>query len=154
MFLDLGDDPEPPNDLPQIDFSKEPDIKPTVEHYLSLNALNGATCFGVIRFKGFNGPIHVSILLDGGSSASFVQPQIVYCLGLPVEPTEKCNVLVGNGQNMKAEGIVQNLTVKVQGNDITVPAYLLPVWSRCDTRSTLASIFGSACGLWISCVAD
>lgn len=89
--------------------------------------MKGATGYGVIRFKGFIGPIRVSILLDGGSSDSFVQPRIVQCLGLPVEPIQRCNVLVGNGENMKAEGVVKELSVKVQGNEITVPAYLLPV---------------------------
>lgn len=60
-------------------------------------------------------------------ATSFVQPRIVRCLRLPVEPTQKCNVLVGNGQNMKAEGFVKHLTLKIQGNDIIVPAYLLSV---------------------------
>ena len=60
-------------------------------------------------------------------ATSFVQPRIVRCLGLPVEPTQKCNVLVGNGQNMKAEGFVKHLTLKIQGNNITVPTYLLSV---------------------------
>jgi len=127
ILLKLADESEIDSSPSQTDSTKEPDINQTVEHHLSLNALNGATGFGVIRFNGYIGPLNVSILLDGGRSDSFVQPRIVHCLGLPVEPTTKCNVLVGNGQNMKTEGVVQNLTVKVQGNDITVPAYLLPV---------------------------
>lgn len=98
-----------------------------MEHHLSLNALNGAIGFGVIRFKGLLGPCQVSIVLDSGSSDSFVQPRIVHCLGFPVELVQQCNVLVGNGQNMNVEGVVQQLTVKVQGTNITVPDYLLPV---------------------------
>ncbi|KAI5397217.1 hypothetical protein KIW84_063149 [Lathyrus oleraceus] len=72
MLLDI--DPDIDLHPTQTEAQKEQDIDQTVEHHLLLNALNGTTGFGVIRFKG-----------------------------LPVEPTQKCNVLVGNGQNMKAE---------------------------------------------------
>ncbi|KAI5390674.1 hypothetical protein KIW84_075829 [Lathyrus oleraceus] len=56
----------------QTEAQKEQDIDQTVEHHLLLNALNGTTGFGVIRFKVLIGPLSVSILLDGGSSDSFV----------------------------------------------------------------------------------
>lgn len=82
---------------------------------------------GVIIFKGYIGPISVSILLDGGSSDSFIQPCIVHCLKLVVEPTKGCNVLVGNGENMRTEGVVKKLSQKIQGIEIIVHAYLLPI---------------------------
>lgn len=34
---------------------------------------------------------------------------------------------MGNGQNMKTEGVVKSLSMKIQGIEITVPVYLLPV---------------------------
>lgn len=127
MLLELDDDPDPPNTPSQTAVTSDTEIQEVAEHHLSLNALKGATGMGVIRFKGYIGPISVSILLDGGSSESFIQPRIVHCLNLPIEHTDKCNVLVGNGQHMKAEGVVRKLSLKVQDIDITVPAYLLPV---------------------------
>ncbi|KAI5425513.1 hypothetical protein KIW84_031353 [Lathyrus oleraceus] len=74
---------------------------------------------------------HGVFTVKSSSSIEWRKPIVEYLEnpvgGLPVEPTQKCNVLVGNGQNMKAEGFVKHLTLKIQGNDITVPAYLLPV---------------------------
>ena len=70
MLLDI--DPDIDLHPTQTEAQKEQDIDQTVEHHLLLNALNGTTGFGVIRFKGLIGPLSVSILLDGGSSDSFV----------------------------------------------------------------------------------
>lgn len=46
-------------------------------------------------------------------------------------PTQRSHVLVENGQHMKAEGTVQQLSIKVPDNEIIVPAYLLHI-SRAD----------------------
>ncbi|MCH80323.1 hypothetical protein A2U01_0001090 [Trifolium medium] len=47
-------------------------------------------------------------------------------LKLPIEPIPNFNVLVGNGQKITAEGKISDLTVFIQGHDITVPVFLLP----------------------------
>lgn len=65
--------------------------------------------------------------MDGGSSENFVQPRIVQCLKLPVEPVPSFRVLIGNGQYMQTEGWIEKLSVQVQGNELTLPVYVLPV---------------------------
>lgn len=127
MLLELHDDPNTLISTSSAAINLTADNEEMTEHHLSLNALHGATGMGVIRFKGYIGPISVSILLDGGSSDSFIQPRIVHCLNLAMEPTKRCKVLVGNGQNMKIEGVVKSLSMKIQGIEIIVPAYLLSV---------------------------
>ncbi|MCH85650.1 enzymatic polyprotein, partial [Trifolium medium] len=112
---------EPPDQtqtpLPQTD----------TEHHLSLNAMKGANSLGTMRFLGKIGKLQVQILIDGGSSDNFVQPRIAHFLKLPVEPSPCFKVLVGNGQTMTAEGVVTQLPVVIQGHEMLIPAYLLPV---------------------------
>lgn len=46
---------------------------------------------------------------------------------LPVLPVPTFKVLVGNGQSLHAEGLIQNLQITIQGTVLTLNAYLLPV---------------------------
>lgn len=72
MLLELHDDPDTLISTSSAAINLTADNEEMIEHHLSLNALHGATGMGVIRFKGYIGPISVSILLDGGSSDSFI----------------------------------------------------------------------------------
>lgn len=90
MMLQLIDEdscnvfePEPP-DIHQ-DYAEMIDQ----EHYLSLNAMRRSGGLGTIDFIRQIGPITVQLLVDGGSSDSFIQPRIAQFLKLPIEP-EPC----------------------------------------------------------------
>ena len=96
-------------------------------HHLSLNAMRGSNGVGTIRFTGQIGSIRVKILVDGGSSDNFIQPRVAQVLKLPVEPAPNLRVLVGNGQILKAEGLIQQLPLQIQGQQVTVPVYLLHI---------------------------
>jgi predicted aspartyl protease len=41
-------------------------------HHLSLNAMNGFTCAGTIRFQGYINGHPVQVLVDGGSTDNFL----------------------------------------------------------------------------------
>lgn len=97
------------------------------EHHLSLNALNGSTSVGTLRFQGQIGKISVQVLVDGRSSNNFIQPRIAKFLKLLVQPAPGFKVLVGNGQYLTVEGVITELPVLIQGHKLTVPVYLLPV---------------------------
>ncbi|MCI14272.1 hypothetical protein A2U01_0035401, partial [Trifolium medium] len=96
-------------------------------HHLSLNAMGGSNGLGTIRFTGQIGSIMVQILVDGGSSDNFIQPRVAQTLKLNIEPAPNLRVLVGNGQMMTAEGKIQQLPLVVQGQEIKVPVYFLPI---------------------------
>jgi hypothetical protein len=66
------------------------------QHHLSLNAMKGHSGLGIIRFTALIGNIEVQVLVDGGSSDTYLQPRIAQFLKVPVEPTPKFQVLVGN----------------------------------------------------------
>ena len=63
-------------------------------------------------------------MVDGGSSDNFLQPQIAEFLKLPVEPGPCFKVL---GQSMTVEGVVPNLSITLQGYELRVPVFLLPM---------------------------
>jgi hypothetical protein len=114
-------DPDPTIEDPIVQIEEE------IQHHLSLNAMKGQSGMGIIRFTGQIGNIEVQVLVDGGSSDTYLQPRIAQFLKLPIEPTPKFQVLVGNGESLTVEGIVRQLHIQVQGHELTVPAYLLPV---------------------------
>ncbi|CAJ2644785.1 unnamed protein product [Trifolium pratense] len=97
------------------------------EHHLSFNAMKGNSSMGILRFSGTIKHIQVQILIDGGSSDNFLQPRIARFLKLPIEPGPVFKVLVGNGEIMTAEGVIQNLALNIQGTELQVPVFLLPV---------------------------
>ncbi|CAJ2662565.1 unnamed protein product [Trifolium pratense] len=97
------------------------------EHHLSFNAMKGTSHIGILRFTGSIEQIKVQILIDGGSSDNFLQPRIAKCLKLPVEPASTFRVLVGNGEIMTAEGMINQLPLDIQGHKLEIPVYLLPV---------------------------
>jgi hypothetical protein len=98
-----------------------------IQHHLSMNAMKGNGGMGIIRFTGMIGNIAVQVLVDGGSSDTYLQPRIAQFLKVPIEATPKFQVLVGNGQCLTVEGIVRQLHLQVQGHELIIPAYLLPV---------------------------
>ncbi|CAJ2659903.1 unnamed protein product [Trifolium pratense] len=98
----------------------------SLDHHLSLNAMNGCSSLGTLRFTGQVLGKDVQILVDGGSTDNFFQPRLAKFLKLPIEPVSNFNVLVGNGHKMVAEGKISNLSVSVQGHDMQIPVFLLP----------------------------
>lgn len=96
-------------------------------HHLSLNALKGGKSVGTIRFLEFIGKLSVTVLIDGGSSDNFMQPRIAKFLKLLVEPALSFKVMVGNGNYVAAEGMVQNWIIQAQGNMFQLPVYLLSI---------------------------
>lgn len=73
--------------------------------------MKGGTGTSSIRFTGAIGHIPVQILLDGGSSACFLQPRVAQFLKLPIEPAPNFRVLIGNGQYMETKGWIPELCV-------------------------------------------
>jgi len=123
LFLQLQDEEN-------VDIQPEPlDISDLVEnfnvqkHHLSYNALKGSFGVGTMRFCGSIKGMQVQVLLDSGSSDNFLQPRIAQCLKLPVEPIPDFQVLVGNGNDLIAEGLIKELEVTIQGHSLKLPVY-------------------------------
>lgn len=67
------------------------------------------------------------MLLDGNSDDNFLQPRVAKFLKLPVLPIPSFKVLVGNGNALQVEGLINNLLVTIQNTVLHVDVYLLPV---------------------------
>lgn len=114
-------DPDPSDD------STNDTENPHTEHHLSFNAMKGSGGVGTLHFIGNIVGLDIHIMIDEGSSDSFFQPRIAQFLILPIEPAPYLKVLVGNGQTMIAEGKISKLTIHIQGHELQLPVYLLPV---------------------------
>ena len=78
-------------------------------HNLSLIAMDITLASGTIRFIGLlNGhPVH--ILLDRGTDNNFIQPCLEKFLNLDIISAQSYRVLVGNGQTLQVEVIIENI---------------------------------------------
>lgn len=94
---------------------------------LSLNAMNSAPLSGTMRFIGSIHGHPIAILLDGGSDDNFIQPRVAKFLNLQVQPAHPIKVLVGDGNALQVEGSIEDLQVTIQGHQLQIPVYLLPI---------------------------
>ncbi|MCH84440.1 hypothetical protein A2U01_0005272, partial [Trifolium medium] len=97
------------------DFIVSEPMVDSVNHHLSLNAMNGFASVGTIRFQGHINGHPVQVLIDGGSTDNFLQPRVARFLKLSIETVSNFNVLVGNGNKLVAEGKIDILKVSIQG---------------------------------------
>lgn len=115
MMLQLIDDSDLEAETKPLDITIATAAMLDGAHHLSLNAMRGFTGVGTIRFTGHINNISVQILVDSGSSETFLEPRIAKFLKLPIEAKPSFSVLVGNGQIMETEGWVRQLPVDIQG---------------------------------------
>ena len=94
---------------------------------LSLHAMDSTVISGTLRFTGYINGHAIQVLLDGGSDDNFLQPRVAKFLQLAILPIPTFKVLVGNGNALQVEGLVNNLQVTIQGTVLSMDAYLLPI---------------------------
>ena len=124
MLFDLEEDP---SETPLVDSTlAEVPVQDNPSH-LSLHAFRGSSSRATIYFRGFIEGKPVRVLLDGGSSNSFIQPRLAHLLHLPVQPSPRLRVMVGDGYCLQTEGYIPCLSVSINGHAITFPAYVLEV---------------------------
>lgn len=75
-------------------------------HHLYMYAFRGSAGIATICFEGEIYGTNVQVLLDGGSSDSFIHPRIVQHLNVVMEPFLILRVLVGTGQLMMSQGYI------------------------------------------------
>ncbi|KAJ4754249.1 polyprotein [Rhynchospora pubera] len=70
-----------------------------------------------MRFKGQIGKTPVYALVDSGSTHSFINPEIITCLQVPVTQTNSMVVMVANGGQMVIDTKCDSLQFSIQGHD-------------------------------------
>ncbi|XP_061373831.1 uncharacterized protein LOC133316132 [Gastrolobium bilobum] len=102
-------------------------IADTLTPEISLHAMAGQHSTSTLRVKGRIGNASVQILVDGGSTHNFIQDRLVKFLGLETVPTQKFQVLVGNGEKMNCLGMCPQVALEMQGHGFCPDLYVLPI---------------------------
>lgn len=117
--IDLGD----PNPNPD-----PPDSPNPLQAQISLNSLSGHLAPKALHLVGFISDHRVTVLIDGGSTHNFVQPQVVTSLSLPCRRiSTPLRVMVGNGQYLECASVCEDVLVCIQNNTFTLDLYILPI---------------------------
>ena len=118
----------------QVECSQQEDVvlhqleHQITQHHLSCNAMNGTSGLATLHLKAFLQGLEIQILIDGGSSDSFIPPRIAKFLKVPIEPAPGFKVMVGNFETMQVEGYIPKLEIKMQGHKVKIPhVYVLHV---------------------------
>ncbi|KAF5477481.1 hypothetical protein F2P56_004118 [Juglans regia] len=121
-------------EIPVADLLVEGDLKQkgvVVEPEISLNAITGTPSSKTMRLMGWMGRTQVVLLVDSGSTHSFVDPSIAQTAKLVVDKAKRLAVKVANGQLVQGLGYCSNAKVKVQGISFYPSFYVLPL-GGCD----------------------
>jgi hypothetical protein len=89
---------------------------------------------GVVDAKGNNyqtiklrGEIHgvpIVMLLDSGASHNFVSRRLVEAMEWPQSDTRSMNIRMGDGHRSRTRGVCRNLSLKIEGCEFSIDAYL------------------------------
>lgn len=95
------------------------------ETELSLNALNGGNAITTMRFTGWFGKQQLGILIDTGSTLSFIRDSTAERLGCEIEATNPLLIRVANGQKLVSTLITKGFSGEIQGHSFSHPLRVL-----------------------------
>ncbi|CAM8998680.1 unnamed protein product [Rhodiola kirilowii] len=95
---------------------------------ITFHALQGRAAPCTLRFQAHIQGQPVLVLVDSGSTHNFVQTRTARFLKLPIEPSNHLSVTVGNGEEMKCEGVCREVPVTINGTLFPIELHLLPVF--------------------------
>ncbi|XP_019170443.1 PREDICTED: uncharacterized protein LOC109166012 [Ipomoea nil] len=98
----------------QIDEEETEDIHEEEAVEVTLNAVIGGEGMNTIKLLGLIGKQVVIILVDSGSTHSFVDPKVLDQKGIVAEKTENLKVTVANGESMGCDSVCKGLEWQVQ----------------------------------------
>ncbi|XP_026439438.1 uncharacterized protein LOC113341994 [Papaver somniferum] len=106
---------------------------PTVESdmEISLHALTGHAIGDTIRIPGILHNCKISVLIDTGSTHSFIDCDLATSLGCDITPTANISVTVANGDKTVSNGICTSLQWKMQNHSFAGNPRLLAL-GGCD----------------------
>ena len=94
---------------------------------ISFHAIAGAEHPQTLRVLGQLGNKKVAVLIDGGSTYNFIDQAVVTKFGIPINRSQRFQVMVANREKTTCTGQCQSLTLIIQGIAITANYYVLPV---------------------------
>ncbi|XP_026378323.1 uncharacterized protein LOC113272740 [Papaver somniferum] len=131
FMLIVDEDLERQESLSTEDVSKDSPSTPDYPIEISLHALTGNVAPDTIRIVGHLNKHYVSVLIDTGSTHSFIDAVLTSKLGLHVSPTGRMLVTVANGDRIISQGICHNLHWDMQGHQFSANLRTFPL-GGCD----------------------
>ncbi|XP_026410205.1 uncharacterized protein LOC113305366 [Papaver somniferum] len=112
-----------------VETSNETDEEPPLESdmEISIHALTGNVSGDTIRIPGFIKKKAISILIDTGSTHSFLYSALASSLKCPIAQTENLLVTVANGDKTVRSGVCSKMEWTMQGHKFCVDLRLLPL---------------------------
>jgi hypothetical protein len=92
---------------------------------ISLHAIVGAPAPKTMRLIGYINNLAVVILIDTGSTHSFLDPDVAKKAKLPAHEGRKLSVKVANGDSVPCQGYCAAVQVSIQGHSFSPKLYLL-----------------------------
>ncbi|XP_026443847.1 uncharacterized protein LOC113344001 [Papaver somniferum] len=112
-------------------FVEAPESPVQSEVEVSLHALTGSATGDTIRIPGLINKKTVFILIDTGSTTSFIDSALVTSLKYSITPTSPMLVTVANGEQTTSSGICSKLQWSMQGHHFMENLRVLPL-GGCD----------------------
>ena len=94
---------------------------------VSLHAISGTQGLHTLQIKGTIKSRTVTLLVDTGSTHSFISQQLVKQLRLPVTPCEGFTVTVASGDKLHCNQLVQGVKWLMAGKIFTANFHVIPV---------------------------
>jgi hypothetical protein len=94
---------------------------------LSIHALAGTDSGDTIRLRALIGNQHLLILVDSGSTGSFLNVDMLSRLHCEAQPTTSVTVKLANNDVLQCDSWVPNLTWEIQGETFHTPMRILPL---------------------------
>ncbi|CAM8996543.1 unnamed protein product [Rhodiola kirilowii] len=124
MLMEEDDDPLE-DELEQPPITEEQTEEPPT---ISFHAMQGRTLPRTLRLKATLAGRQVLVLIDGGSTHNFVQTRVAKNAGLTVETAKHLSVTVGNGEELRCEGMSRDVQLTLGGKIFHADFYLLPIY--------------------------
>ncbi|OMO87973.1 Retroviral aspartyl protease [Corchorus olitorius] len=132
LLLQTEEDAIPPSieESPAISLAELP-LPPSPlndsEFQVSFNALYGSPSHNTLKIIVDLQGERFTVLIDSSSTHNLIQPRVARFLGLVIEPAPPFAVMVGNGETLRCEGQVSDLTVILQGHKFQMDFFLLDI---------------------------
>lgn len=137
-------DEGPPNDT-EVKEDKEGHGQEDVlgSFAISLQALSGLTHQSTMKMKGTIQHKLVMILIDSGSTHSFIDSKFSQRMALPKGEGQSFEVLVANGDKLLSQGMSKGVSIDCQGKkNLSRPSSLTNYWVPGCARGQLVKHFG------------
>nr|GLL27473.1 uncharacterized protein LOC112097934 [Ipomoea trifida] len=93
----------------------------------SLNSMAGPGTPHSLRLIGIIHNENLQVLIDGGSTHNFIQPQIAERLNIPIQAIPPFRVYIGNGDSLQCSQSCLDVPLSLQGHVFSVTLFILPI---------------------------